>query len=403
MTFALDDGASPEELLAAVNYLLANLSPSNYSNQQTGEIVDASGTIIGYLYKYIHVKYADSFDGSTNFSNSPTNRLYYGIRNSDSATESTNPLDYVWNQVTGGFGTTRFLWYITTGGRQIQFQIASTQPNTGWTQDSGAAIDLDTITAAASSPANFIINRITNDSSAPTNAECIGAIGRTPISGDLCTVVYNSGISSILYKYTTGWAAYIKYISSDLILAGTIKGTNIDAATITGSNISANTITGSNIAGNTITASKMVTGTITAASAIIADAAITTAKIANAQVETLKIADNAVTIPAGANSSGTSASISMDTTGFPGIKVLIVVTWTINLNAWSSRSGSILRNGTVIKSYSTGGSSADSSAIVTCTYMDSPPEGVNVYSSSFNPGSSNSVAQTTIAVIGAKR
>lgn len=264
MTFALDGSASQDEILAAVNYLLCNLGPSNYSNQQTGEIVNAAGQIIGYLYKYIHIKYADSFDGSTNFSNTPTNRLYYGIRNSDDITESTNPTDYVWVKVDGGFGTTRFLWYLTIGGRQIQFQVAMTQPNTGWTLDGGAAIDLDTITAAASSPANFIINRVTNDSSAPTNAEVIGAIGRTPISGDLCTVVYNSGISSILYKYTTGWAAYIKYISTDLILAGTIKGSNIDAATITGSNIAASTITATNLSVSQLSAISANMGTITA-------------------------------------------------------------------------------------------------------------------------------------------
>lgn len=253
MSFLLDGNPTQEELVSAVNYLLANLVPSNSTNQTTGEITDSSGTIIGYLYKYIHIKYADSFDGSVGFSNTPTNKQYYGIRNTDDPLESTNPSDYVWVKVTFGFGTTRFLWYLTTGGRQIQFYISATQPNPGWAQDSGSAIDLDKITAATSSPANFIVNRITNDSSAPTNAEVVAAIGRDPISGDLCTVVYNSGISSLLYKYTTGWAAYIAYISTDQIIAGTITAGDINASTIftnglkVGSNpaISGTTMTGS--------------------------------------------------------------------------------------------------------------------------------------------------------------
>jgi hypothetical protein len=96
------------------------------------------------------IKYADSADGSLNFSDSPTNRLYYGLRNTNDAAESTNPTDYVWNRVTLGFGTTRFLWYISTGGRQIQFAISTLAPDVGWLQDSGASIDLDVITSGSS-------------------------------------------------------------------------------------------------------------------------------------------------------------------------------------------------------------------------------------------------------------
>jgi hypothetical protein len=252
-TFFLDSNPSPDELAGAVNYLLANLSSSSTANQRTGQIIDAGGQVVGYLYKYIQVKYAQSYDGSVGFSNVPTGATYYGIRNSDSSTESTNPADYIWTQVTGGFGSTNSLWYLTTGSRSIQFQVASLQPNTGWVSDPGTAIDLDVITAAPASPTTFVVIRVANSSAAPTNAEVLSAIGRTPLYGDLCTVNYDSGIYSIQYKYTTGWAIFQSYITSDVIVAGSITGTSIAASTITGTNIAATTITASNIATNTIT------------------------------------------------------------------------------------------------------------------------------------------------------
>ena len=287
MTFSLDQDPTPTEVSDAINYLLANFSQSVTADANTGQVIGPGGDITNYLYKYMFIKYADSFDGTVNFSNNPTNRQYYGLRNSDSSTESTNPSDYVWTQVAGGFGTTKFLYYLTTGGRSIQFQVSTSTPNPGWAIDPGTAIDLDIVTGSKGSPANFVVIRLTNVSTAPTDAEVLSAIGRLPIDGDLCTINYNSGISSIVYKYTTGWAVFQKYITGDLIVA--------------------NSIVGNNIAANTIAASNMITGTITAASGIIADAAITNAKIASAaittakigtaQVDTLQIAGQAVTVP----------------------------------------------------------------------------------------------------------
>lgn len=147
MPYALDGNPSPSELSDAVNYLLSNFATGINSDAGTGQIIGPTGNIIGYLYQYMAVKYADSADGSVNFSNSPTNRAYYGLRNSNDASESSNPTDYVWYKVTGGFGTLKFLWYFTTGGRQIQFAIATAAPDTGWVQDSGASIDLDIVTS----------------------------------------------------------------------------------------------------------------------------------------------------------------------------------------------------------------------------------------------------------------
>lgn len=150
MPYLLDSDPSSSELSEAVNYLLCNFDTSVSSDANTGEVKGPTGQLIGYLYKYLAVKYADSFDGSVNFSNSPTGRAYFGVRNSDAAAESSNYTDYVWNKVTGGFGTTKFLWYITTGGRQIQFAVATTAPSTGWLVDPGASIDLDVVTSGTS-------------------------------------------------------------------------------------------------------------------------------------------------------------------------------------------------------------------------------------------------------------
>jgi hypothetical protein len=254
MPFAIDSNASPSEISDAINYLLSNFGPNLAADPDNGQISGPGGDIIGYLYKYIAVKYADSFDGSLNFSDSPTNRLYYGIRNSNDSVESTNHADYVWYKVAGGFGTTKFLFYIVTGGRSIQFEVATSTPNPGWVMDTGVSIDLD-FTTSAKAVANFVVIRIPNNSGAPTDAECLAAIGRTPISGDLCTVNYNNGIYSITYKYTTGWAVFQKYITGDLIVANSIVASNIDTRNLTIKDSSGNIIFGS---GASVTASPYI-------------------------------------------------------------------------------------------------------------------------------------------------
>jgi len=238
MPFFLDGNPSQGEISEAVNYLLSNFSQSVVADPSTGQIVGPSGEVTGYLYKYISVKYADSFDGTLNFSNSPTNRYYYGVRNTDSSTESTNPADYIWYSYPAGFSTTLFLWYIIPGGRQISFQVSATQPNPGWVQDAGTAIDLDYSTTAVSSPANFVVIRVANDSSAPTSGEVLAAIGRDAIDGDLCIVNYNSGIYSLQYRYSSGWAIFQKVITGDLVVASSITASNLNVSQL--SAISAN-------------------------------------------------------------------------------------------------------------------------------------------------------------------
>ena len=146
MPFSISNKADPSEISDAVNYLLANFAQIQAVNPNSGQITTSSFGVVGYLYKYLNVKYADSFDGQLNFSNSPTNRLYYGLRNNDSSVESTLYSDYVWTEVPGGFGSTKFFWYATSGGRQIQTTVATIAPAFEWAVDPGTAIDLDLVT-----------------------------------------------------------------------------------------------------------------------------------------------------------------------------------------------------------------------------------------------------------------
>ena len=143
MPFALMNEPSQSEVSEAINYLLANFGSNIAADPSTGQITGPSGIVIAYLYRYLAIKYADSFDGSVNFGDSPTNRGYYGLRNTDSSVESTNYADYIWYKVEGGFGTTNFLWYITSGGRQIQFFVGNASPALGYATVGTGSIDLD--------------------------------------------------------------------------------------------------------------------------------------------------------------------------------------------------------------------------------------------------------------------
>ena len=147
MPFALDSSPSTSELSEAINYLLGNFGANISADPNTGQIIGPTGQVSGYLYKYMAIKYADSFDGSVNFSNSPTDRLYFGLRNNNDPAESNNHADYIWYEAAGGFGVTKSLWYVSTGGRQIQFAVSVSAPDTGWLVDPGSSIDLDVVTS----------------------------------------------------------------------------------------------------------------------------------------------------------------------------------------------------------------------------------------------------------------
>jgi len=104
---------------------------------------DGSAT---FLYRYLHVKFADNNVG-LNFSNSQVNKSYYGLYNSPSSIESNNPANYTWFK-TNGFGNDYKLWYKILGGRKIEIIVSILRPNNDPKyifDDNGSAIDLDSI------------------------------------------------------------------------------------------------------------------------------------------------------------------------------------------------------------------------------------------------------------------
>lgn len=184
MPFFLDGNPTQGEISEAINYLLGNSQLTTSTNIVNGQVTDASGNVVSYLYKYLYIKYADSFDGTVNFSNTPTSRQYYGLRNNDSSVESTNPADYIWYKVAGGFGTTKQIFYSVTGGRRIDLVVALGAPSSLYQADSGAAIDLDVISGSdgASSRICYAKSTSTSLASTPSTYQTSGPSGFPPIN-----------------------------------------------------------------------------------------------------------------------------------------------------------------------------------------------------------------------------
>ncbi len=409
MLFALDGEPSPSELSNAVNYLLGNLVTGLAANETTGQIIAPGGIVVAYIYKYLAVKYADSFDGSVGFSNSPTNKAYYGLRNTDSPVESTNPADYIWYEATGGFGTTKFLFYLTSGGRSITFVVSTTAPSQFYKQDPGTSIDLDFVTAATMSPANFAVIRTPNDFSPPTDAEVLAAIGRLPIENDLCIVNYNGGIASIQYKYVGGWVIFQKILTGDLIVANSITATNIAASTITSSQIAANTIVAGNIASNTITSTQIAAGTISAVNMAANSITAANAAIENAAVNTLQIAGSAVTFPSASTSGSTGANVTISLTSGDRVYISAYTGSTTNFTTSFTRTTTITVSGTASGTLATNTQVNPSDGVsgtyptagpIMATYT-APSTGSYTFTINYSPTSGG--GGTGIQVIGLKR
>jgi len=246
MPFALDSNPSQSEISEAINYLLANFGSNLVADPNNGIIAGPSGVLIAYLYQYLAVKYADSFDGSVNFSNSPTNREYYGLRNTNSSVESTDYADYIWYKATGGFGTTKFLWYQTSGGRQINFYVGTTAPDATYVQDAGVSIDLDIVTTTtAYNTAAPTIYQWTSSSTPParptTTSTYTWSTGAyTAPSGWSTTQPVNTTAGSYL------WAITIPLVVTSATVTSTLDWTNTSYAIyVAGSNGAAGT-TGAN-------------------------------------------------------------------------------------------------------------------------------------------------------------
>jgi hypothetical protein len=142
-----------EQLASNIGNITANTA--NIVTYNNDGSISAGGTIIGYRDRYMYVLFADDVYG-TNASTSPVGRTYYGIVNTNELTAPTNPLSYSYTRISGGFGTTKNLYYKTTGGRNIQWFVGTAPPDADWVIQPNTGvynpIDLDTITVASTTP-----------------------------------------------------------------------------------------------------------------------------------------------------------------------------------------------------------------------------------------------------------
>ena len=243
--FALTTSSPPEQIIQSLNYALANMNTGTtanvtmngnilIANTTTGQISTISsngtGTPVGlsYLYGYVDVMYANSATGGSGFSSNCTQATYYGVRNTQSPVLDTNPVDYAWIQVAGGFGSSNGLWYTTQGGGQISFAISTAKPSAVHLQ----VPDATPILLAALTGNLIVPGTVTNVQ-----------IATSTITGNL--IAQNT-------------------ITGNLVAAATITGNLVAAGTLTGNLIQANTITGNLIQANTIQATSIVAGSITA-------------------------------------------------------------------------------------------------------------------------------------------
>ena len=94
-----------------------------------------------YIEKYLVIAYADSISGS-GFSFNPRNKSYYGLKNQDSISSSSNPSDYIWYLADPTFGSNIFLCYSNRTGRKFSFDtgFATFAAGTGAFVPSQAAV-----------------------------------------------------------------------------------------------------------------------------------------------------------------------------------------------------------------------------------------------------------------------
>jgi len=346
-----------------------------------------------YTYQYIHVKYATDNVG-TGFSNTPTNKTYFGLYNSSSSTESTNPAEYTWYLSGFPFGTTYFLYYLILGGRKIRFAVNTSPPDYHWKIDDGTAIDLDVIVPPSTITLNEILNGAVTELKIAANAVTATKINVAALDqafGDLrpntvsaAQIATNAvtelklldgavtaaktavaaispttgnltansvGTTQITDNAITSQKITANAITAGKIAADAIVASNIQAGTITGDRILANTITGNNIAAFTIGAQAIAAQAITAVK--IESGAVTSDKIFAGAVTSDKITVNNLaaisanmgTINAGTLTAGTvfAGALSGATGTFSGtLTAGTVFTGTLNVGSSPNVSGTTM-------------------------------------------------------------
>jgi len=138
MANLLPPGSGLGAVIAGLNYALANMNTTAgdanvlVADAASGIVTTSNGTgstgsVTSYLYNYIHIYYGNTATGS-GFTSNATGTTFYGVQNSSNLTPSSNPTDYSWYEVTGGFPSGNALYYLPLGGNQINFFAGNTPP-----------------------------------------------------------------------------------------------------------------------------------------------------------------------------------------------------------------------------------------------------------------------------------
>lgn len=153
--------ATEEQYQIELDAYLAEIERQINSGQLTGGTAIDVGTddqerptvgdaILGYQARYLHTRYATSAGGNTGFTNDYTTitdptSVYQGLRNVDVVSESNNPADYTWRELSVVSG-----WrpqFRLIGGRQLDWDFSTTALD-DFVLDTGTfTIDLEGFTA----------------------------------------------------------------------------------------------------------------------------------------------------------------------------------------------------------------------------------------------------------------
>ena len=213
--------ASDEEYQAELDIYLTNLD-SDVENLTAGSSDVAvvkdnqdrpviGGIVQAYQERYLLTRYATAPDGSVGFTPDYSTvvglTVYQGLRESATPTESTNPADYTWRELSVTSGWTPS--FRTLGGRQVDWMFGSSVPS-GYTEDTASAVvDLDSLPGAVGADGNSVgtvvaFIRSANDITSTTPA----ATTYNTTTGDFAAP---TGYSKVIPQMPVGVDIYATY------------------------------------------------------------------------------------------------------------------------------------------------------------------------------------------------
>ena len=287
--FALSTNSPYLNVIQSLNYALANMgTTSAYSNSSsisgnvlvantvTGQISTinyngtTSGNVVSYLYGYVDIKYANSATGGSGFSSNCTDASYFGVYNTPIPVESSNPVNYQWTQVAGGFGTTKGLYYTTSGGGTINFSIGTTAPS----QYYAPVIDNQPILLATLANSIVVSNSI--QPGAVTNVQVagntitgyniqLGTITANLIAANTVFIGQSLQSTNATFESPTTQGFWLDAITGNAAFGGNLTvGANLNVSgLITASNLQTNTVSTTNIVSQSVSQGNAVTSSTT--------------------------------------------------------------------------------------------------------------------------------------------